>query len=147
MTSPDDILRILDVAAESFWFPMLDNGYLYLAATRLSLYRSDVDWALVIEVFGYSPRGGLPDLQVYTFASRLRDRDRPENFATREQYDNYLFYHPHDDSRFFQPIAEGDWQDEESDDVISEDADVIVLRDEPCRVPSVEELSRCGIAL
>lgn len=30
-------------------FPMLDDGYLYLAATRLCLHRSDTDWALVIE--------------------------------------------------------------------------------------------------
>lgn len=33
-----------------FTFPMLDNGYFYLAATRMSLYRSPEDWALVIEV-------------------------------------------------------------------------------------------------
>jgi hypothetical protein len=35
-----DILRVLDAGCESFTFPMLDNGYVYLAATRLSLFRS-----------------------------------------------------------------------------------------------------------
>jgi hypothetical protein len=61
---------------------MLDNGYVYLAATRLSLYRSATDWAIVIEVFGFSPRAGLPDTHIYTFASRLHDRDPPEGYFT-----------------------------------------------------------------
>jgi hypothetical protein len=30
---------------------------------------------------------------------------------------------------------------------VSENADEVVLRDEPCRIPPVEELARCGIAL
>jgi hypothetical protein len=46
---------------------MLDNGYIYLAATRLSLFRSSRDWAITIEVFGYSPRAGIPDTSIYTF--------------------------------------------------------------------------------
>jgi len=50
------ILTILDACCHSATFPMLDNGYVYLAASRLSLHRSTTDWALVIEVFGFSPR-------------------------------------------------------------------------------------------
>jgi hypothetical protein len=38
------ILRILDDASRAFAFPCLDNGYVYLAATRLSLFRSPDDW-------------------------------------------------------------------------------------------------------
>ena len=49
---PEEILSILDRCCDMFAFPMLDNGYWYLAATRLSLYRSATDWAMVIEVFG-----------------------------------------------------------------------------------------------
>ena len=75
---PEEILSILDRCCDAFTFPMLDNGYVYLAATRLSLYRSTTDWAMVIEVFGFSPRAGLPDTSIQTFASRLHDRDRPE---------------------------------------------------------------------
>ena len=71
----DQILAILDRCCDSFTFPMLDNGYVYLAATRLSLYRSVSDWAMVIEVFGFSPRAGLPDTSILTFASRLHNRD------------------------------------------------------------------------
>lgn len=66
-----DILQMLDICCDAFSFPMLDNGYVYLAATRLSLHRSDEDWAMVIEVFGFSPRAGLPDTFIHTFASRL----------------------------------------------------------------------------
>jgi len=36
---PEEILSILDDCCDAFTFPMLDNGYVYLAATRLSLYR------------------------------------------------------------------------------------------------------------
>ncbi len=61
---PAHILAILDACAESSTFPMLDNGYVYLSATRLSLHRSMANWAIVIEVFGFSPRAGLPDLHI-----------------------------------------------------------------------------------
>ncbi len=33
----DQILDILDAGCEAFTFPVLDNGYVYLAATRMSL--------------------------------------------------------------------------------------------------------------
>ena len=59
MQTAGEILEVLDAACDSFAFPMLDNGYVYLAATRLSLFRSAADWAMVIEVFGFSPRAGL----------------------------------------------------------------------------------------
>jgi hypothetical protein len=56
--STGEILAVLDGCFDSFTFPMLDNGYVYLAATRLSAYRSESDWAIAIEVFGFSPRAG-----------------------------------------------------------------------------------------
>ena len=43
------ILNILDDCCEAFTFPMLDNGYVYPVASRLTLFRSDLDWAIVIE--------------------------------------------------------------------------------------------------
>jgi hypothetical protein len=74
---------------------MLDNGYVYLAATRLSLFRSTTDWALVIEVFGFSPRAGVPDLNVSTFASTLTDRKQPTDYVSIEAFENYLRNNPH----------------------------------------------------
>src|SRR6476469_8479419 len=107
MDSASRILAVLDRCAEHHFFPMLDNGYVYLAATRLSLFRSPADWAMVIEVFGFSPRAGLPDLAVRTFASRLRDRDPPSNYASDDAYRNYLGNHPHDEYRSFYPLEDG----------------------------------------
>ena len=77
----DHILSVLDRCCDAFTFPMLDNGYVYLAATRLSLYRTAADWAMVIEVFGYSPRAWLPDTHIYTFASTLCNRDVPKEYG------------------------------------------------------------------
>ncbi len=37
--TPNAILEQLDRAAKGFVFPMLDNGYVYPADVRLSIYR------------------------------------------------------------------------------------------------------------
>jgi hypothetical protein len=113
----------------------------------MSLFRSKVDWALVFELFGFSPRAGLPDLCVCTFGSRLRDRDPPEKYVSRDAYENYLSQHPNDDSRFFYPIAGGAWQDPDSDEFVSADCDELVLRDEPVGIPPADEFSRFEIGL
>ena len=78
----NEVLSVLDRCAQALTFPMLDNGYVYLAAPRLSLHRSTTDWAVVIELFGYSPRAGDPHLNVYTFASRIHGREREAKDAT-----------------------------------------------------------------
>ena len=115
-----DILDVLDRCAADFTFPMLDNGYVYLAATRLSLHRSDDDWGLVIEVFGFSPRAGLPDTTVHTFGSRLNE------------------------PRTVFPIDDGPWIDE---DQVAEDATEVVLRGRSVRLPPVADYARHGITL
>lgn len=56
-----DILAQLDQCAKEFTFPMLDNGYIYLADTKLSAYRDDKRWALIIEVVGYFYKQGGHD--------------------------------------------------------------------------------------
>jgi len=52
------ILDQLDACAADFTFPMLDNGYVYLADVRLSAYRTERYWALIIEHLGADYRGG-----------------------------------------------------------------------------------------
>jgi len=147
MMNERDILSILDHCCEAFTFPMLDNGYVYLAATRLSLFRSEADWAMVIEVFGFSPRSGLPDIHIHTFASTLYSRDSPERYATREAYDRYLANHPNNESRFAYPIEAGDWQDEQNAEIVAEDAREILVRGEQRPIPPVGEYADCGINL
>jgi hypothetical protein len=131
-----DILSVLDQCCENYVFPMLDNGYVYLAATRMSLYRSPHDWAMVIEVFGFSPRSGIPDTHVHTFASRLHDRAPETNYVNREAYDNYLAHNPHNESRFVYPIEEGGWQDAENPEwVAAGDRHELTLRGQTIPTP------------
>jgi hypothetical protein len=56
-----DILAQLDECAGKFGFPMLDNGHVYLVDVRLSAYRDDARWALVIEVLGFDAHVGGHD--------------------------------------------------------------------------------------
>ncbi|MDH5676927.1 MAG: hypothetical protein OEZ06_32725 [Myxococcales bacterium] len=91
--SKDEILAVLDRCCREFTFPMLDNGYVYLAATRMTAFRSDDGWALVIEVFGFSPRAGLPDTFIYTFGSQIRNRKAADDFVTPEAHAQYLESH------------------------------------------------------
>jgi hypothetical protein len=59
--SRGEILDQLDACAQNFTFPMLDNGYVYLGDTRLSSYRDDKRWAIIIEILGYHVRAGNHD--------------------------------------------------------------------------------------
>jgi hypothetical protein len=142
-----EILAVLDGCCDSFTFPMLDNGYVYLAATRLSAYRSVSDWAIAIEIFGFSPRAGLPDVHVYTFGSRvLRDKGAAD-YVSREAFDKYLVANPHNQSRFFYPMSEGAWQDPETGELVAEDALVVALRDQSVDIPRTSEFAKYGIEL
>ena len=145
--SKSPVLKVLDDCAKAFTFPALDNGYVYPAATRLSAYAAAGDWALVIEVFGFSPRAGLPDISIYTFASQLRDRDKPENYATPEAYQNYLKRNPHNEFRSRYPIDEGDWQDPDDAEVVAQSAREIRVRSEVVALPRLEEYKSRGIQL
>lgn len=69
--SAETTLRILDEAAASYSVPMLDNGYLRLAASRLTVFHAPKDWAMVFAVFGYSSPSLMPVLNITTVASRL----------------------------------------------------------------------------
>ena len=141
----EDILQILDQCSAAFTFPMLDNGYLYLAASRLSLHRTETEWGMVIEVFGYSPRAGVPDTHIYTFASTLYNRDSPEKYNSRQAYENYLANNPHNDSRFVFPISNEDWI--EGCDYVAESATVVKVRGRAVPPPPLKEYGRHGIEL
>jgi hypothetical protein len=46
------ILKQLDEAAAEYVFPMLDNGYVYPADVRLTIFRNSDDWLMIIEALG-----------------------------------------------------------------------------------------------
>jgi hypothetical protein len=54
----EGILEQLDTCVHDFTFPMLDNGYVYLANTQLKAYRDNNRWIIIIEVVGFNYRGG-----------------------------------------------------------------------------------------
>jgi hypothetical protein len=138
------ILSVLDRCCRAFTFPALDNGYVSLAATRLALFRSSDDWAMTIEVFGFSPGAGPPRVDVYTCASRLYDRDLPTRYASRTAYENYIAQNPHNDLRFFHPIDQGEWLDGE---LVSASAREVVLRGGAVELPSSAEYELWDIEL
>lgn len=71
--SRDEILNQLDQCAADFTFPILDNGYIYLGAVRLSAYRTEDYWALIIEQLGSDYRAGGVDNALYCYGNRLHE--------------------------------------------------------------------------
>src|SRR5262245_56382571 len=59
--SAADILEQLDEHARAYTFPVLDNFYVALADVRLTGYRDEQRWALVIEVLGDNTRSEPPE--------------------------------------------------------------------------------------
>lgn len=141
----DQILSVLDRCCDAFSFPMLDNGYFSLAATRLSLYRTPDDWALVFELFGYSPRAWEPNLFIETFASTLWNRDVPEKYVTIQAYENYLANNSNNEFRAFSPIDGNEWIDDAA--CLAEGAREFVLRGRKQTIPSLHEYEQRGITL
>jgi hypothetical protein len=144
MDSPSKILDVLDSAARAFTFPMLDNGYWYLAATRLSLHRSDEDWAMAIEVFGYSPRSGVPDTFVSMFGSDPLRSDAPDDIALLTGYRD-LANHPNDDLTIVLPIERSTWPGHDVD--LDTTASTVVLRGKRIRIPDPPAYAELGIDL
>lgn len=54
MIRKEEILRQLDTEAESYVFPMLDNGYYYHGDQKLTIFRDKKRWAILLEVLAYN---------------------------------------------------------------------------------------------
>jgi len=70
------ILAQLDNCANDFTFPILDNGYVYPADVRMSVYANPKDWAILIEVIGYSNRSWKTEAFencLYCFGTNLKN--------------------------------------------------------------------------
>jgi hypothetical protein len=146
--SDQTILETLDACWEfSCTFPVLDNPYVYLAATRLSAYRSRDDWGLVIEVFEFMPRGGVPDTYCYTIGSRIVNRDSIADYVTAEAHANYLSRMPHCDTHRIWPIDNDEWQDPDDIEMVKSGASTLVLRGQAVAIPKPEECRRHGVEL
>jgi len=126
---------------------MLDNGYVYLAASRLSLFRSSSDWAMVVEIFGFSPRAGVPDIHVYTFGSRLRRTRRESDFISAAAFETYLANNSNNESTFIFPIEEGGWQDDSNGELLARGRQEVLVRGLAYPTPPREAYAQHGIAL
>lgn len=124
---------------------MLDNGYVYLAAPLLSLFSAPCEWALVIEVFGFSPREGAPSTAIYTFASQLRDRDSLENYVSEAAYRRYLTSNPNNEMRSVFPVEEAGLLDEGDGEFVSNAARVSIVRGQAITMPTADDYARIGV--
>ncbi len=135
------VLTVLDACAGDFTFPMLDNGYVYPAAARLSVHSNGADWAIVVETFGFSPRAGQPDLAVATFTSKVPHPKTRADYVDESAYLNYLKQHEHDAVEYFWPLDVGDSFDDEN----ATPGATVRLRDQVVAVPNVEDCLAMGI--
>jgi hypothetical protein len=145
MDDADEILAALDDTG--YRFPMLDNGYYYPAAARLALFRSTRDWALVLEIAGYSPRFARPTVQIDTFASRMGSRRKKDRYESIARYLQYILLRPHHEIDFVDLLDGGDAQDVDDDERIAVDATHVVLRGLEVAVPPREAYAAHGIEL
>jgi hypothetical protein len=145
--TPDEILAVLDACCDSFTFPMLDNGYVYPAAARLSAHRSADQWAIAIETFGYSPREGFPSLTVQTFGSSIANRKSPTSYITTEAHQKYLAANPFNEFRSEYPFDESDWLDPDDGELVAEGARHALLRGKPFSIPEPVVYGKLGIEL
>lgn len=139
-----DILETLDEGARAFVFPMLDNGYVYLAASRLSLLRSDRDWAMIFEIFGYSPRSGFPDLNVTSFGSALVSSKSVSDFASEAAYLDFIAQNRKWQQNFFHPIDDEGWIDANDAEAVDPAATHLRLRGNPVPLPGEEARRDAG---
>ena len=54
MIDKEEILYQLDTEAESYIFPMLDNGYYYHGDQKLTIFRDEKRWAILLEVLDFN---------------------------------------------------------------------------------------------
>lgn len=142
----EQILEILDQNAEDYSFPMLDNGYYYLASCNLTVYAKDDRWAIVIDLFGFSPRAGEPDLIVDTFSNALKNRKTESDFVDKKAYEKYLTENPCNCELFHYPIAGNEWIDFEEGESVKKEG-VCTFRDKKISLPPIDEYKKHGIEL
>lgn len=118
------VLAPLDEKAKTYTFPVLDNGYVRLADTRLRVFRDPTRWAIVIEVLGFNVRAcegaGSIQVAIYSFGNCVGTPGAPLGWV-----------HPVDDD------PSGPLVDEEvSSDQVLRGAKKVLLRGAPVAIPT-----------
>src|SRR5262245_53086232 len=123
--SAADILAQLDEHARAYTFPVLDNAYVAMADVRLTGYRDERRWALVIEVLGDNTRAEPPESlenTLYVYGNCLRV--------------------PAGIGPFFQAVIANDpkrpafrEEDQEAWHIVADDAEVVLIRGQRVPIP------------
>jgi hypothetical protein len=112
----DEILAQLDACSAEFTFPMLDNGYIYHVDQRLTVYRNETAWLMMIEILGVNSRTASYDSFqncLHVFGSPLQ---RPPGTANED---------------FLQPVdgcPDSPLFDDEYEWMAREDANCVLIR-------------------
>ena len=87
MIKKEEILEQLNQCNSDYTFPTLDNGYIYPAGTKLTAYRDDKRWALIIEAIGFNYRGGGHN----GISNCLHIYGNCLNYSSGTQNENFLY--------------------------------------------------------
>ena len=97
MIDRQEILQQLDSEAVDYVFPMLDNGYYYHGDQRLTIFRDQNRWAILIEVLAYTNHddtlAGITTI-ANVFGNCLtgwNDNDNFNFFATDNGFDTFIY--------------------------------------------------------
>ncbi len=97
MIDKKEILHQLDTEAESYVFPMLDNGYYYHGDQKLTIFRDEKRWAILLEVLAYNNHenniDGITTISNF-FGNCLtgwNDNDNFKFFASDNGVDTFLY--------------------------------------------------------
>jgi len=137
-TSEEWILAQLDSCTEDYYtFPMLDHGHVYLVESRLSVYRDETRWRIIIEIVGFNYR--------YPLDGHARIRNFFHEFGNC--FDHYT--NTTDDSiQFTDDSDEGDIFDAENGEYLNPGIKSILLRDKKISVThNPEHYKQKGIDL
>ena len=119
MPSTQEILRVLDHANDGYYssFIPLNHPYSYLIDTRLNLFRSADEWAIVAEILGYNPRGGQIELLIFYYGNCLVHLKNYNNRSTN----HYSIF----------PIGEASYQAATRDELLNPTATNLLVRGIP----------------
>lgn len=104
MKTSKDILEQLDSCASIFQFPVLDNGYAYLAGTNLTAFCDTNRWAIIIETICFNYRAGGHNGIVnclYIFGNCLQFSPGMQNSNFLYLTDNFENVNTFDDDELF----------------------------------------------
>ena len=84
---------------------------------------------------------------MYTFGSTLANRYRPENFVSPAAFEAYAAKNPHNEMHHVYPIDDGSWMDANTPELVSLEAEELVLRGRKIRIPNAEDCRRVGVPI